>query len=403
MRLPGLILACLVLAGAFHVAAASTATDEAPTYSVYLPHLQIPTRFEEGFDLFPPAPLPFQNDAWDVYVHERQLNHLYHLHPMTEAGHGPHCEPPPASHVVDTYENSVYICNGHLMTALDSADPGYSLVYLTPNRLVDFSGGQAVIRWDVSTMPGGNRDWWDVWITPYEDNLVAPLESWLPDLNGPPRRAIHVRFSPQHYTLSAFLVAGHSSYALPMTGEAGYTSRIDPSHTQRQTFEIRISQNRLQVGMPQVGLWWLDTPLALDWNQGVVQFGHHSYTPHKDNGRPNTWHWDNFFISPAEPFTMLRANRRYASAAEPRLTFAGPAPAGSRIRFSGIGYVELSYDEGQTWQPAAIQQQASTKVEIFRTYWHPLPPGTKSVLFRGAGVGPNAWHVRNAAIWSREP
>jgi hypothetical protein len=403
MQLYALVLACILLAGGIHLASATPGMEEEePAYRVFLPQLEMPSRFEESFDIFPAAPWPFQSPAWDVYVHERQLDHLYTLHPMAVAAHGPNCEPPPATHVVTAYEEAVYVCNGHLMTALDSADPGYSLIYLTPNQLADFSRDQAVIRWDISTLPGGDRDWWDVWITPYDENLLAPLEDWLPDLNGPPLRAIHVRFSPQHYSLSAAVITGHTRHPLPVAQPRGYNSLIAPSATQRQTFEIRISRDRLRVGMPALNLWWVDAPLALDWSQGIVQFGHHSYTPHKDNGQPNTWHWDNVSISPVEPFTMIRADRRYANAVEPQLNFARGAPAGSMLRFSGIGYIELSLDDGQTWQPASIQVQARSKDEIFRSYWHPIPPGTNSVLFRGSNPQPGPWHVRSASIWSRE-
>jgi hypothetical protein len=99
---------------------------------------------------------------------------------------------------------------------------------------------------------------------------------------------------------------------------------------------------------------------------------------------------------------MIRADRRYANAVEPQLNFARGAPAGSMLRFSGIGYIELSLDDGQTWQPASIQVQARSKDEIFRSYWHPIPPGTNSVLFRGSNPQPGPWHVRSASIWSRE-
>jgi hypothetical protein len=72
------------------------------------------------------------------------------------------------------------------------------------------------------------------------------------------------------------------------------------------------------------------------------------------------------------------------------------------LRFSGVGYVELSFDEGITWQPASVQAQASSKDEIFRSYWHRVPPGTSNVLFRGSDPHAGPWHVRNASIWSRE-
>ncbi|MDT8306818.1 MAG: hypothetical protein RRC07_12850 [Anaerolineae bacterium] len=371
-------------------------------YEVFLPALTVPPTFSESFELYPDAPLPLQSARWDVTVHERQLENLYELHPMAEAAHGSHCEGPPATHVVTRYEDAAYICNGHLMTALDSADPGYSLVYLTPDRMVDFERSQAVVRWDISTLPGGYRDWWDVWITPYEENLVAPLDDWLPDLNGPPRRAIHVRFSPMHLSLSAEVIDEHRSQSLPVVTRRGYDSRIVPSATQRQTFEIRLQRDRIRVGMPGLGLWWVDAPLDLDWGTGVVQFGHHSYTPHKDAGKPNTWHWDNFFMMPVVPFTMLPAGQRYADAGRPEVTFAETAPRGGMLRFSGLGAIEVSFDRGGSWQAATPQQQVTSKSGVFRTYWMAAPEGTSAVTFRSAAAEAGLWHVRDVSIWSLE-
>ena len=52
---------------------------------------------------------------------------------------------------------------------------------------------------------------------------------------------------------------------------------------------------------------------SLGWTQGVVQFGHHSYTPFKDCEshpficEPDTWHWDNISINPAKPFYQRQA------------------------------------------------------------------------------------------------
>jgi hypothetical protein len=402
MRARALAVLCLVFASGLQVVSAHFRTEDGPEYQVFLPQLQVPPQFSESFDLDPDVPTPLDSPHWDIAVHERQWENRYELNPMVEAAHGPHCEPPPATHVVKRYEDAVYLCRGHLMTALDSADPGYSLIYLTPDRLVDFEHGQAVIRWDISTLPGGTRDWWDVWITPYAENLVAPLQAWLPDLNGPPRRAVHVSFSPLHMLLEVEVVDGHASRTLPVTRFEGYQSRFVPSATQRQTFEIRIQQNRIRVGMPQFNLWWVDAPLTLDWGKGIVQFGHHSYTPHKDAGRPNTWHWDNFYMMPAERFTMIPAEQRYAEAGQPELTFSQPAPAEGMLRFSGVGQIELSLDRGMSWEAARPQQQMMNKPGSFRSYWMPVPAGTTVVRFRAAAPGPGLWHVRHASIWSLE-
>lgn len=131
------------------------------------------------------------------------------------AMHGEHCEPPLATHVVTEYEEAVFQCRNHVMTAIN--DAGYGVVYLTPNQLVDFSQGEAVVRFDVSTARTSARDWIDLWITPYEENLQLPLADWLPDLSGEPRRAVNVEmnvFNGQTTFRSDLQLPGNFLYCL---------------------------------------------------------------------------------------------------------------------------------------------------------------------------------------------
>ena len=101
---------------------------------------------------------------------------------------------------------------------------------------------------------------------------------------------------------------------------------------QRDTFELDISKNHIRFGMPQYNFWWVDADIpTLDWSQGVVQLGHHSYNPEKDcnyDGTcgPNTWHWDNVSITPAVPFTILRADQRYLNGDTHPQVNRGPCP-----------------------------------------------------------------------------
>jgi hypothetical protein len=369
----------------------------------------IPAGFIESFDGQPTTPQPWRPADWDVTVHSRDRETWYALDSMT-AAHGPGCEPPPGQHTNNSYEGAVFLCRDHVMSALKAS--GYGVIYLTPNQMVDFSAGEAVIRFDVSTLRTSNRDWIDLWITPYEDNLQTPLEDWLPDLNGEPRRAIHIRMrfgtagnlsgSFEGHVINAF-----DDTTVPLKRTIGYEAFFPPSAALRQTFELRISQAHIRFGMPVFDLWWLDTDMAaLDWTAGVVQFGHHSYNPLKDcptTCQPNTWHWDNVSISPAVPFTILRADRRYADPTQPGpLSFPAPAPADSHLRFSGIGNsIEISTDSGATWTAAVLQAQESVRSDHFRTYWSPIPEGTTSVLIRGQNWWGGKWHVRDISIWAR--
>ena len=386
------------------------------TTLTYLPFIVSPARphaFIETFDGAPINPQPWQPANWDVTVHSRTWANLGSLTPM-RADHGAQCEAPPATHPISTFAASVFICKGHMMTAINDGD--YGVIYLTPDNLVDFSSGQAVIKFDVSTLRHSTRDWIDLWITPFADNLQLPLESWLPDLNGPPRRAIHIRmdsFFNQTSQVTPFKAEIYDNFnAQPVNGNTwtGYEQFLTPSATRRDTFELDLTPNHLKFGMPQYNFWWIDQDIPrLDWTQGVVQFGHHSYNPDKachfdGTCGPNTWHWDNVSIVPAIPFTLDRATPRYVNAVTgPIATLAAPAAANAFLRFAGIGdSLEVSFNQGISWTPAQMQAQMKQVEEHFKSYWMPIPAGTLQVWFRGQPWwgGAGDWQVRDISVWS---
>jgi hypothetical protein len=244
--------------------------------------------FIEQFTGAPSVPTPFSSPNWDIHGHDINPAHWNSLDPMT-AEHGDDCAPPPATHALSgVYANAVFQCRDHIMTGINGQDGGYAALYLTPNQMVDFSGDEAVIRFDVSTLRRSDRDWIDLWITPFADNLMAPLEPWLPDLDGRPRRAIHTRMdmtnSYQTYfrTEVVCLTTGCSSGGLDASGAQGYESFLTPSATARETFELHISRTHFRVGMPAYNQWWTDTDMPdIGWSQGILQIGHHSYAPMK--------------------------------------------------------------------------------------------------------------------------
>ncbi len=370
--------------------------------------------FLETFDGDPSAPLPWREVAafntWDVAVHSRDVNTWQTLQSMN-AAHGSNCDPHPATHSVSAYEDAVFQCKNHVMTAINA--DGYGVIYLTPDHMVDFSNGEAVVRFDISTLITSGRDWWDVWITPYEDNLQLPLQDVYPDLNGPPRRAVQIRMAGDTllaYVYEDFVITQQSQFSgtIPTQWWIGYESFLVPDARRRDTFEIRLSQNHLKVGMPDYNFWWIDSPIEpLDWNQGIVQFGHHSYTPTKDcnNCGPNTWHWDNISIDPAIPFTIIQSDKRWVSGSpnitgEPILSFDRPAPSNAHLRFSGTGNnLQVSFDDGATWQAARYQAHGKTPGNA-ATFWMPIPEGVSRVQFRGERWWGGDWFARDATIWA---
>lgn len=341
----------------------------------------------------PPSPAPAANSSladWDVQVHSRNPETWFALDPI-QAQHGSDCAGPPAMHVNSSYEGAVFQCRDHLMTAINA--DAYGMIYLTPNQLFDFASG-GVVSFDISTERMSTRDWWDLWITPWEDNLALPFDLGDVDLQGPPRNAIHISIenaeSSPVLTIYRNGVATtmNTGFSTPSTrdGIAGGTNEA----ATRQPFKLTIGSGRIKfertTSTSAVATTFFDVAATPNFNRGIVQFGHHSYTPTKDGaGVPATWHWDNFSINPATPFTIIKASQRYVTSPSQTVAFSQGAPANSFLRFSGIGTIEVALDGG-AYQPAAKAIPAGLPTgyhaEHMSNYWMPVPAGTKNVKLR---------------------
>ena len=366
---------------------------------------QQPVSFVETFTGRPAAPEPWRPANWDVTYHLREGDNWTTPLPVA-AHHGPDCSAAPNTHDVYEIDQAVYQCNDHMMTAINGGS--YGVVYVTPDHMVDFSQGEAVVSFDLSTFRSSPRDWIDVWISPYDDHVQLPLQEWLPDLNGEPRQAVHVSLDLGGGYFNGAVIRDFNGEELRIASDTPYERFLTPSAVRRDTFELRISRTGLKFGMPQYNQWWLDSRFAdLGWDRGVVQFGHHSYDPEKCDEAcgPGTWHWDNVSISPAVPFTMVKADRRYVNAGtDPSVTFAAPAPADSNLRFAGIGAnLQVSFDDGATWYEAPPREQKRMNDEHFKSFWLPVPEGTQRVQFRGEDWWGGDWHVSDLSIWSLTP
>ncbi|MEM7798647.1 MAG: hypothetical protein AAF633_05610, partial [Chloroflexota bacterium] len=134
---------------------------------------------------------------------------------------------------------------------------------------------------------------------------------------------------------------------------------------------------------------------------------HHAYNPEKAGfgGAANTWHWDEFEIYPAKPFTIILADKRATGPYDSGIvTFDEPAPADAHLRFSGISTgIRVSYDEGITWQEAEIQPALRDPVdEHFNSFWMPIPEGVQTVHFAGDQWWGGVWHARDFSIWAND-
>jgi hypothetical protein len=364
------------------------------------------TPFVFNFEGTPASPLPWNPKTWDVGVESRNTDTFQLLQGM-QAQHGSDCSPYPATHFNNTYEGAVFICRNHLMTAIFAG--GYGEIALTPDHMIDFSGGESTVSFDLSTLRTSYRDWVDIWITPFNDNLVFPLDFPV-DLQGPPAHAIQIKMDHfQGTVFRAYRYDNFKSTQLRSNDSRSVEKLISASATTRTTFQLGISPTHLRFGAPKQGYNWVDVPLtALGFSRGIVQLVHHSYNPTKDckdQGLPaclpNTWHWANFSISNAAPFTLLRGTPQVVHAGSPSLvTFASAAPKSSFLRFAAIGSIEISLDGGKTWQRAQRQAQKYNYAEHFSSYWTSIPEGTNSVSFRGTKWFAGPWWVRDVSIWS---
>lgn len=403
--------------------------------------------FLDTFNGNPSTPQPFINDPssaiWDVAVQSRDSGTWETLEEM-DAHHGPDCGSPldasgnlVTHHQTGSYEQSVFKCKDHVMTSLNAG--GYGVIYLTPNQIVDFTDGEAVIKVDVTTLRTSGRDWWDIWITPYDENLQLPFNMGDVDLNGVPKNAVQIVQNNANGSGSGFAPAIYKNFQATDDFKAfsgdfnwwtGYETFMKTSPKQRTTFELRISKNHLKFGIPAGQLdeagqpinggqafWWVDKDITpLDWTQGIIQFGHHSYNPQKDctpdpskkSCYPNTWHWDTVSISNSTPFTIIKADKRMISNNNGTLTFNSPAPADSFMRFSAIGTVEYSLNDGASWtkankQPSSTINDNTYHYEHLTSYFVPIPEGSKQVQFRFSQdnwyTGP--YQAKDFAIWSQ--
>jgi hypothetical protein len=355
-----------------------------------------------------PSPLPFDEAGWDVQIHSRDRDTWLDPQPMA-AHHTASCGAPPGTHPISRYDQMVFRCRDHLMTAI-RAD-GYGAIVLTPDRQLDWGGGEAIVRFDLSTFRSSERDWIKVWITPFDVQLPVPAIDHAPDLNGPPSTSLFIEMT-SNGNFCPRLVRGFRITALACDDGRPLESRLTTSATVRSTVEIRVSRTRVRVAMPGHDIVFadaaFDAPLTFD--RGVVQFAHYSYTPEKCQGcaGANTWHWDEIHLAPSVAFGITRGDRRHVDGAGGEVTFAMPARRNARLRFVAAGVApEISVDGGTTWQ-LPVEQAVSRTNDPIRQYWTPVPPGTTRVRLRpGRPITwwPHAdvWVARDFALWSVVP
>lgn len=445
-----------------HAPDAAVAALPPPDPPVRAPAELMPTgsdTFTDSFDDLAPIgnpPIFFDSNAkWDLITHSRDEQTwcdtcLEKMLGIDEIHHGPHCEAPDAGLSTDTHPGGVFgydmpytdarfFCRDHVMTAMVAG--GYGLIYMIPTQMLQIpaDGSEAVVSVNVSTARGGARDWIDFWFIPFADTMPAPFNLGDVDLAGGPRNALTFRMegAPDgSSTFRSFLThdgVEHNMYTNDWlgirTGLEAYG--LTTSRSRRDKIEFRISKTRVKMWMPDYNLVfldraWTDPGLGLSftelpWSQLTVQFGHHSYNPHKactDGGYPaslcpaNTWHWDEFAMAPATArFTTRRSTQRaYTANSNTPMTvnFDGPAPANAYLRMNLNGLnPQVSLNGGSSW--SALTRQFSTlgathpfAQQHHQPYWHSIPEGTTSVQIKATTLYLGQVNINYAHIWSEE-
>lgn len=387
----------------------------------------------------PWAPGPV--DGWDLIVHNRDNQQAMN---SVAAQHGADCSAFPNRHTVTAFADMAFICNNHMMTALNGG--GYSEIEFTPNQLIDFST-TATITVAISTLKDNDRDWLDFWITPFNSNLVTPSIGIAPDLQGPPAEAL-VLNEESAIPTTAHLYEFHNcatAASCLVTDQNGTGADIEScvaplggvSASRRDVRRLTLTPTRITYsvivnGVPCV---LLDDPsTSIGTTTALVQFGHHSYAPDEGTAcnyagcvlvpvcpQPgggcvagNTWHWSDVAMSPVVPFTMLRGDMPIAGiqATSPsqRVNFSAPSPTNAFLRFSGLaarGSIRLTLSNGATI-PAVEQVQKGDGIDgvsdgSFISYWTPIPAGTTYVTFaaRDPAAACCPWTIQDVSIWSR--
>jgi hypothetical protein len=355
----------------------------------------------------PSTPQEWRPSNWDVQIHTRgmQLDSGNEAH---NADHGADCSAPPATHFVNTWQQAVYICHNHVMTAI--ADEGYGEVVLTPDHMADWSAGPVTIGFSVSTQRTSARDWITVDVSPFGEQLALPFDFGGTDLQGMPAHYIELNANMSQWNTvqtnwQMVREQAGNSFGDIQASEWPYfedATSIPMSATVRTPFELIISSAgytfRVAPSSPIAGgkvLLQGKWSKPLTFTQGVVQFAHHSYNPFKCDVTsvrcyPDTWHWSNFSISSAVPYPLLRPiDHQVVTQPGGVVTFAQGAPAGSFLKFQAIGSVQVSYDGGKTYsaakKPPMDAALAKSDNSIWTNYLTPVPQGATSVLVRVTG------------------
>lgn len=281
--------------------------------------------FFERFNANPSSPsqdlLP---DSMDYVVTHRthpQEHFTKNFQPYP-ADHADNCAgPDPASGAIpqhDVYttqadnggdpDDSFFICKKHMMTSMGDVSP-YSITAFWPKQEFNFSDGGTLV-FDVNVNEGHRqRHWWEIMIVPKDQLKVAAGPEWAAIDENYPEDRIVLQFRElirqirvgTGATAPEGWIAEERQFATWDWAYWGALHPDDPALSDRRirrTMVVRLRENRISWGIrTEEGSYdWFHVPVpgGLPFDQGLVVFKTHAYTPNKDgNFDAFTFHWDN--------------------------------------------------------------------------------------------------------------
>lgn len=415
----------------------------------------------ETFDGTPASPTHYYpvtgNVPWDVVLkgYDPGENTLTVSGSVETRGsnigeHGTGCEAPTTgtsfnndnstTHLMTDQLDMMFQCNGHLM--LSTGLSGYGAVYASPPASMDFSGGEALLTWDMSTKHTSSREWFSMVLSPF--NQYEPL-AYISVIEHIPADNIHIEYGDgpasiqvhQYHSGDKYDVAGDSSTTIDSI-LAGYG--LSESSQRRDHWKVGLSSTHLRVcftpdavGATETCLYDHDLPFSLasgTWsNNAVTQFTAEEYNAEKacidtqspppsnplDSNNldhtaygdatcpPNTWHIDNVSINPAQTFTVILPTGTFPvsfSGNGPHtINFPQAAPSGSYFEATWYGYRNCSWctgvsaaqlrtstDGGSTWSSWANVSYLDNTAgdDLGNQILTSVPTGTNAIQFQGS-------------------
>ncbi len=238
-------------------------------------------------------------------------------HSLTCDGPNPNVSPLPQHQVASsnnsngtTIDPSFYICKNHMMSSMGEISP-YSLTSFWPRQEFKFANG-GVLEFEVNPTDEHGRFWWEVLIMPRDQLKINSARHFFPideiyprdfivfDYHEGRRRVQVGKDSAEWEEFSTGMIVDERR---PLSWAEENPN--DPANTDRRIRRIMrmtFNNNRItweierENGTFSAEHWRV--PGGLPFEQGIIVFKTHAYTPTKaDNFDNYTFHWDNIRFS----------------------------------------------------------------------------------------------------------